>query len=91
MKDLTKGPLFKTLVLFAIPIFFGNLFQLFFGFFYFGRSSKCRKSYFGRRFVNKQEKVPCDVPEHLQEYLESYRQQLPTTKLRRPDLYSIAE
>lgn len=30
MKDLTKGPLFKTLVLFAIPIFFGNLFQLFY-------------------------------------------------------------
>ena len=30
MKDLTKGPVFKTLVLFAIPIFFGNLFQLFY-------------------------------------------------------------
>ncbi len=30
MKDLTKGPLFKTLILFAIPIFFGNLFQLFY-------------------------------------------------------------
>ena len=30
MKDLTKGPIFKTLVLFAIPIFFGNLFQLFY-------------------------------------------------------------
>lgn len=30
MKDLTKGPLFKTLLLFAIPIFFGNLFQLFY-------------------------------------------------------------
>lgn len=30
MKDLTRGPLFKTLLLFAIPIFFGNLFQLFY-------------------------------------------------------------
>ncbi|MBQ8632713.1 MAG: MATE family efflux transporter, partial [Lachnospiraceae bacterium] len=30
MKDLTKGPVFKTLILFAIPIFFGNLFQLFY-------------------------------------------------------------
>ena len=30
MKDLTKGPVFKTLVLFAIPILFGNLFQLFY-------------------------------------------------------------
>ena len=30
MKDLTKGPLFKTLLFFAIPIFFGNLFQLFY-------------------------------------------------------------
>ena len=30
----------------------------------------------GRRFVNKQEKVPCEVPEHLQEYLESYRESL---------------
>ncbi|MBP3568192.1 MAG: MATE family efflux transporter [Lachnospiraceae bacterium] len=30
MKDLTKGPLFKTLILFAVPIFFGNLFQLFY-------------------------------------------------------------
>ncbi len=28
MKDLTKGPVLKTLVTFAIPIFFGNLFQL---------------------------------------------------------------
>lgn len=30
MKDLTKGPLLKTLIPFAIPIFFGNLFQLFY-------------------------------------------------------------
>jgi len=30
MKDLTKGPVLKTLLLFAIPIFFGNLFQLFY-------------------------------------------------------------
>lgn len=30
MKDLTKGPVLKTLILFAIPIFFGNLFQLFY-------------------------------------------------------------
>ena len=30
MKDLTKGPIFKTLLWFAIPIFFGNLFQLFY-------------------------------------------------------------
>ncbi len=30
MKDLTKGPVLKTLVTFAIPIFFGNLFQLFY-------------------------------------------------------------
>ena len=30
MKDLTKGPIFKTIVMFAIPIFFGNLFQLFY-------------------------------------------------------------
>ncbi len=30
MKDLTRGPVFKTLILFAIPIFFGNLFQLFY-------------------------------------------------------------
>ena len=30
MKDLTKGPVVKTLLLFAVPIFFGNLFQLFY-------------------------------------------------------------
>ena len=30
MKELTKGPLFKTLMLFAIPILLGNLFQLFY-------------------------------------------------------------
>ena len=30
MRDLTKGPLFKTLMFFAIPIFLGNLFQLFY-------------------------------------------------------------
>lgn len=30
MKDLTRGPVFKTLILFTIPIFFGNLFQLFY-------------------------------------------------------------
>lgn len=30
MKDLTKGPIFKTIMMFAIPIFFGNLFQLFY-------------------------------------------------------------
>ncbi len=30
MKDLTKGPVLKTLIFFAIPIFFGNLFQLFY-------------------------------------------------------------
>ena len=30
MKDLTKGPLFKTLTVFAVPIFLGNLFQLFY-------------------------------------------------------------
>lgn len=30
MKDLTKGPIFKTILIFAIPIFFGNLFQLFY-------------------------------------------------------------
>lgn len=30
MKDLTKGPIFKTILMFAIPIFFGNLFQLFY-------------------------------------------------------------
>lgn len=30
MKDLTKGPVFRTLLTFAIPIFLGNLFQLFY-------------------------------------------------------------
>ena len=30
MKDLTKGPIFKTIMTFALPIFFGNLFQLFY-------------------------------------------------------------
>lgn len=30
MKDLTKGSLFKTLTVFAVPIFLGNLFQLFY-------------------------------------------------------------
>jgi len=30
MKDLTKGPILKTIFLFAVPIFFGNLFQLFY-------------------------------------------------------------
>ena len=30
MKDLTKGPIFRTIVTFAIPIFLGSLFQLFY-------------------------------------------------------------
>jgi elongation factor G len=30
----------------------------------------------GRRYVNKQEKVECDVPDYLQEYLASYRESL---------------
>lgn len=30
MKDLTKGPIFKTIVTFAVPIFLGSLFQLFY-------------------------------------------------------------
>ena len=30
MKDLTKGPIFTTLLRFAIPTFFGSLFQLFY-------------------------------------------------------------
>ncbi len=30
----------------------------------------------GRRYVNKQEKVECEIPEYLNEYLEKYRENL---------------